>query len=107
MYTVEALIQRGRPHVRGWPLTSCCGLSFISGVRHNRTEFDYYGLFGSASAVVKPNPFFNRIIELQGREFESHVWRGVIPCSDLGTMRIRLAGLQGHIPWGLNAYGAW
>jgi hypothetical protein len=40
---------------------SCCGLSFISGVRRNRTEFDYCGLFGSASAVVKPNPLSNNI----------------------------------------------
>jgi hypothetical protein len=47
-------------NVRGWPLTSCCGLSFISGVRRNRTEFDYCGLFGSASAVVKPNPLSNK-----------------------------------------------
>jgi hypothetical protein len=40
-------------------LKSCCGLSFISGVRRNRTEFDYCGLFGTASAVVKPNPLSN------------------------------------------------
>jgi hypothetical protein len=59
--------------VRGWPLTSCCGLSFISGVRRNRTEFDYYDLFGSINAVVKPNPLSNKIIELEGREFESHI----------------------------------
>jgi hypothetical protein len=42
-------------------LDSCCGLRFISGVRRNRTEFDYCGLFGSASAVVKPNPLSNII----------------------------------------------
>jgi hypothetical protein len=41
-------------------LTSCCGLSFLSGVRRNRTEFDYCRLFGSASAVVKPNPLSNK-----------------------------------------------
>jgi hypothetical protein len=53
------------------PLISYCGLSFISGVRRNRTEFDYCGFFGSVNAVVKFNLFSNRIIELKGREFES------------------------------------
>jgi hypothetical protein len=87
-------------------LTSCCGLSFISGVRRNRTEFDYCGLFGSASAVIKPNPLSNRIIELEGREFGSHMWRGIIAALTSTQYAFELAGLQGHIPWGLNAYGA-
>jgi hypothetical protein len=31
----------------------------ISGVRRNRTGFDYAGLFGPADPVVKPNPLPN------------------------------------------------
>jgi hypothetical protein len=73
----EMLLQR--ISVRGWFLTSCCELSFISDNRRNRTEFDYYNLFDSASVVIKPNPLSNRIIEFKGREFESHIWRGVMP----------------------------
>jgi hypothetical protein len=64
--------------VRGWPLISYCELNFINGVRRNRIEFDYYGFFGLINAVVKLNPFFNRIIEFEDREFESYIWRGVI-----------------------------
>jgi hypothetical protein len=62
--------------VRGWSLTSYCGLSFISGVRRNRTEFDYCGLFGSASAVVKPNPLSNSSYKAYNRDFD--IWAGEV-----------------------------
>jgi hypothetical protein len=69
-------------------LTSCCGLSFISGVRRNRTEFDYCGLFGSASAVVKPNPLSNicsvsvRYILLKQKIIPLYLLSHIIDCKN-------------------------
>jgi hypothetical protein len=54
-------------------LISYCELNIISGVRRNRTEFDYCDFFNLISVVVKPNPLSNRIIEFKDREFESHI----------------------------------
>jgi hypothetical protein len=45
--------------VRGWLLTNCYKLNFISDVRRNRTEFDYCNLFGSVNTVIKSNSLSN------------------------------------------------
>jgi hypothetical protein len=67
----EMLLQR--ISIRRWFLTSCCELNFINGIKRNRIEFDYCDLFDSINIMVKPNSFFNRIIEFKGREFESYI----------------------------------
>jgi hypothetical protein len=72
----EMLLQR--ISVRGWFLINCYELSFISGVNRNRIEFDYCDFFDSVNVMIKFNSLFNRIIEFKGREFESHIWRGVM-----------------------------